>query len=105
LCYVRFSYQQLPDVWQRAEGVREMTFAFATCDVRMAMRFIKHFYPSIDKERIPKLTELIRTDVLRVMDPQWHDPCQIIHGDAYDSKHDSEISAAIQELKKAIEEG
>ena len=82
-----------------------MTFAFATCDVRRAMEFIKYFYPSIDKENIPKLTELIRGDVLRVMDPQFHDPCQIIRGNAYDSKHDSEIIAAIQELKKAIEEG
>lgn len=81
-----------------------MHLTFATCNVRTAMEFIRKFYPHLDEEKVPKLAELIRKDILRVTDSSLHGSCEIIRGNRFDSKHDSEISEAIQELQKVIEE-
>ena len=41
-------------------------------------------------------------DILRIQDPDFHQPCQIVGGKRYDSKHDSIINEAIQEFKDNV---
>ena len=80
-------------------------FTFATCEVPRAIDFIKKMYPDkeVSAEKMPKLMELIKQDVLRVQDPDFHRPCQIISGNNYDeSKHSNSVSEAISEFMKNV---
>jgi hypothetical protein len=84
-----------------------MGIVFATCNISNAIRFINSNYPDkkdLTQEDIPKLTNLIKDDVLRVQDPMMHNPCQIILGKKYIKKHDDAITEAIEELEKRLKE-
>ena len=69
---------------------------FATCEPKRALGFIQRFY-DVTAEDIPTLMDLIKQDKLRVLDPDFHSPCQIIMG-----KKGSDGDAG--ELKKALVE-
>lgn len=82
-----------------------MSIIFATCDVKKAMGFINKMYPShkdLIEEDIPQLVKLINRDVVRVQDPDFHQPCQIIEGRNYTKEYSVDIFDAISELKNAL---
>jgi hypothetical protein len=54
-------------------------FQFATCDTKRAYEFIKRFHDVTEAE-IADLLELIRQDKARVLDPDFHSPCQVVLG-------------------------
>jgi hypothetical protein len=58
---------------------------FATCEVNTGLMFINKMYPSCEdltKEDIPLLCNLLKDDILRVENPDFHQPCQIILGNS-----------------------
>lgn len=73
---------------------------FATCDWQVAMGFLQNLYPSkvIDFGGMPKLKKLVVEDVLRIQDPDFHKPCQIVRGNKYLDSHHDEVREAIQEF-------
>lgn len=78
---------------------------FATCEPKRALSFINYMYPDYQdftKDDIPILYDLISKDILRVQDPEFHQPCQIIAGNKYNSEYDNDISEAIDELKSNL---
>jgi len=80
-------------------------FCFATCDINRALVFINKMYPSykdLTKEDVPLLSGLIEKDVLRVQDPNFHQPCQIIAGNQYSKEYDAEINKAIEEFLASL---
>lgn len=79
---------------------------FASCQWNpYAKSFLQKMYPSkpVNDDEIPKLIDLINKDVLRIQDPEYHKPCQIIAGNKYQGEeHDSLIAEAIAELKRVF---
>jgi hypothetical protein len=53
-----------------------MSFAFATCDRKRALEFLKKLYPSsvVDDvdESVKDLLDIIEADEIRVCDPDYH---------------------------------
>lgn len=83
-----------------------MDIVFATCLPQMALEFINKMYPNrkdLIKEDIPLLYGLISKDVLRVQDPDFHQPCQIIAGNNYKG-NEVEVQQAVTEFQAKIEE-
>lgn len=76
------------------------SFMFATCDRRMALDFLKKQYPLRIVEDTPDsagpILDLVAADLIRVQDPDFHQPCQIVAGKAYDEDLASEILQACQ---------
>jgi len=60
-----------------------MSFAFATCERRRALEFLKKLYPSHRVEdaddSVKDLLDIIEADELRVCDPEFHSG-EIIEG-------------------------
>ena len=77
-----------------------MGFYFASCQPNMALGFIRKMYPSkkISWDDMPLLKVLIGEDILRVQDPDFHQPCQIIAGNKYQPERKQEVDAAVQEF-------
>jgi len=73
---------------------------FATCAPNSALAFIRQMYPNqkVEWEMMPLLEELIKQDILRVQDPNFHQPCQIVTGKNYRKEHDVQIQEAINEF-------
>lgn len=72
---------------------------------RFSVCFLQKMYPSrtIDDARIPKLIALINQDVLRIQDPDFHQPCQIVAGKNYvAATHDAAVNEAIEEFKREV---
>jgi hypothetical protein len=76
---------------------------FATCEVNRGLEFINKMYPSkadLTKDDVPLICELLSRDILRVQDPDFHQPCQVVAGTKYDQSRDTEeVNAAVQQLK------
>lgn len=74
-------------------------FMFATCDRRFALGFLRHEYPTRDLQDTPEsigpLLDLVSEDLIRVQDPAYHQPCQIVQGQQYDSSRHAEIMETI----------
>ena len=53
-----------------------MTFAFATCERRRALGFLKSLYPSSDvtdtEESAKDILDIIEADEMRICDPDFH---------------------------------
>lgn len=82
-----------------------MNLQFATCVPETALEFINKMYPNnedLTKDEIPELIDLIKRDILRVQDPNFHQPCQIVAGKKYQSSDDEEIGIAIDKFKELI---
>jgi len=82
-----------------------VSLQFATCVPKTALEFINQMHPNnedLTKDEIPELIDLIRRDILRVQDPNFHNPCQIVAGKKYQSSDDDEIGIAINKLKELL---
>jgi hypothetical protein len=81
-----------------------MSFYFATCDPRMAMDFMTKLYPykEVTKESISELLGLVEKDILRVQDPDFHKPAQVIAGNKYKPEHKAEVDSAIKQLRENL---
>jgi hypothetical protein len=79
---------------------------FATCAPNSALAFIRQMYPNqkVEWEMMPLLEELIKQDILRVQDPNFHQPCQIVPGNNYRKEHDGQIQEAINEFVANVHE-
>jgi hypothetical protein len=78
---------------------------FASCQWNpYAKSFIQQMYPSItiEDDKIPLLIDLINRDVLRVQDPNFHSPCQIVAGTNYQDSLTTEVHEAIEEFKREV---
>lgn len=81
-----------------------MAFQFATCDPSMALRFLRQIYPGkeVSETTIPKLMNLVKQDVLRIQDPDFHKPAQVVAGNSYVDSMRSEVNEAIEEFKVKV---
>jgi hypothetical protein len=83
-------------------------FSFASCDWNGfpgARNHIQKMYPNkvIDDTKISKLIDLINKDILRVQDPDCHQPCQIVQGTKFkEDEHQELVDAAIQEFVQNV---
>jgi len=89
------------------KGWDNMSIVFATCNLNMAIGFIDKMYPDradITASDIQLLSKLIKEDVLRVQDPDFHRPCQIVGDNKYDeATHSKDIEKALKEFKQVID--
>ena len=78
-----------------------MGFYFASCQPEFALRFIQKMYPdkTITWDDIPLLAALVSRDVLRVQDPDFHQPCQIVTSTKYKPEHKQEVDDALTEFR------
>lgn len=76
-----------------------MSFAFATCDRRNALGFLKKLYPSHRVEdtddSVKALLDIIEADELRVLDPDYHSG-QIIEGTHFRDDTAERATAALK---------
>ena len=76
-----------------------MSFAFATCDRRRALEFLKKLYPSClveDSETSVKdLLDIIEADEIRVCDPDFHGG-QIIKSTKWNDSTHARAAAALK---------
>lgn len=72
-----------------------MSFQFATCDRRFALEFLQREYPNRVIEDTPDsvglLLDLVAQDLIRVQDPKFHQPCQIVPGNKWDESRRGEV--------------
>ena len=80
---------------------------FATCEVGRAISFINNSYKSsaeLTPEDVPLLCDLLRRDIVRVLDPTFHGAAAIVLGTQGNMERDRiEIDAAVEQLKTALE--
>lgn len=78
-----------------------MSFAFATCERKRALEFLKKLYPSsvVDDtdESVKDLLDIIEADEIRVCDPDYHGGQIIQSGNWNDTTHERATAA----LKKS----
>lgn len=69
-----------------------MSFAFATCERKRALEFLKKLYPSsvVDDtdESVKDLLDIIEADEIRVCDPDYHGGQIIQSGNWNDTTHE-----------------
>ncbi|MBN8492368.1 MAG: hypothetical protein J0M00_13190 [Burkholderiales bacterium] len=72
-------------------------FQFATCDRQFALSFLRQSYPSRvvedTVENVGPLLDLIASDLIRVQDPNFHQPCQIVPGKRWAADRETEVVA------------
>lgn len=76
-----------------------MSFAFATCDRRSALEFLKKLYPSHvvedSDESVKSLLDIVEADELRICDPDYHGG-QIIQGHKWRDDTQERATAALK---------
>lgn len=76
-----------------------MSFAFATCDRRRALEFLKKLYPSSviedTEQSVKDLLDIIESDEIRVCDPDYHGG-QIIQSDNWNDTTHARATAALK---------
>jgi len=78
---------------------------FASCQWDpYAKSFLQKIYPSqvIDETKIPKLLDLLKEDILRIQDPDMHQPCQIVAGPHYNDSLKQRVAEALEEFKVEV---
>jgi hypothetical protein len=74
-----------------------MSFMFATCERHRALEFLKALYPSHvvedTKESWGRVLDCVERDEIRVQDPAFHDPCEIVPGTNWANAFQCEIIA------------
>jgi len=77
-------------------------FMFATCYRHMALRFLKQVYPNYVVEDAPEsagpLLDLVEKDIVRVQDPSYHRPAQIVPGTHWSEQNREAIVAICREF-------
>jgi len=74
---------------------------FATCQWSpWGELFLAKSYPhlNINFERLDKLKSLLDQDILRIQNPDFHNPAQIIQGTNYNQSHENMVDEAIKQL-------
>lgn len=81
-----------------------MGFSFATCEKNMAMRHLRLAYPNhiITEESVKDIMPWIIKDIVRIQDPEFHQPCQVIAGKNW--SEDKETRAKIENDFKRFHE-
>lgn len=78
-----------------------MSFAFATCERKRALEFLKKLYPSSvvedSDDSVKDLLDIIEADEIRVCDPDYHGGQIIQSGKWNDTTHERATAA----LKKS----
>lgn len=82
------------------------SFMFATCERKRALEFIQKMHPKAElhdtSESAGPLLDLVAADLIRVQDPNFHQPCQIVPGKNWDeSRRDEVIGMASKLLRSA----
>lgn len=76
-----------------------MSFAFATCDRRMALEFLQKLYPNTEvsdtDESVKDLLDIIQADEARICDPDFHSG-QIIFGENKKDDTAERLRAALE---------
>jgi hypothetical protein len=82
----------------------EMGFQFATRNREMAMHHLAKCYPSaeITDEVVAELMPLIEADVVRVQDPDFHQPAQIVPGTNWTEDRRAEVVSVCQRMHDAL---
>jgi hypothetical protein len=78
-----------------------MPFQFATCDRNSALAFLRKLYPSAalaDEGPTKELLDLVQADEVRVQDPDFHRPAEIVPGTKW--KEDAARRAEVVEVCK-----
>ena len=77
-------------------------FSFATCDKERAFHFIRKMYPdrNLTREYLFPLLKLVEKDIIRVQDPDFHQPCRIIEGTNFTSGSQYEVDVALNATLK-----
>ena len=78
---------------------------FATCEIDRALSFINKIYSNhedLTEDDVPHLAALINKDIIRVQDPDFHSPCQIIAGKQYNKRFDASIIQALEQFQEAL---
>lgn len=72
-------------------------FMFATSMRDMALGFIRYENPGKEIEDTPEsagpLLDLVQADVIRIQDPKFHQPCQVVPGMKWDESLRDEVIA------------
>lgn len=83
-----------------------MAFAFATCDRKRALGFLKSLYPSRIIQDTPEsagpLLDLVQLDIIRICDPGFHGG-QVIIGTNWDESRSAEVQSVCQKFHDAEE--
>lgn len=77
-----------------------MSFQFATCDRNFALLFLQQEYPTkiVDTTTVGPILNLIGEDLIRVQDPKYHQPCQIVPGNKWDEARRNEVLTLCQDV-------
>lgn len=67
-----------------------MRIQFATCERPRALEFLRKLYPSHPVEDTPEdagpLLDLVQADKLRIQDPGFHKPAQVVPGKKFNTR-------------------
>lgn len=80
---------------------------FATCDRRMALGFLQQAYPTCviedSADSAGPLLDLVEADVIRVQDPNFHQPTEIVPAKNWDaSRHDERVAVCAEFHRRAL---
>lgn len=83
-----------------------MGFMFATCDRRNAVRYLRKLYPASnftgDETFAADFMKLLEADVVRVQDPDYHQPSQVVPGTNYQTIDAAVVHAACVQLHEGM---
>lgn len=79
-----------------------MSFSFATCERARALTFLAQAYPSRTVRDTPDdagpLLDLVVRDVVRIQDPAFHQPPQVVPGKKWAESERVAVIAAAQQV-------
>lgn len=80
---------------------------FATCERHRALEFLQKQEPELNLTDSPEsagpLLDLVQADLIRVQDPAYHNPCQVVPGNNWDESRRSEVIAVWTAIKKGAQ--
>lgn len=80
-----------------------MSFMFATCDRKMALEFLKQYYPNHDitdtEESAKNILDITEKDIVRIPDPNFHRG-EIFPSNNYKEDMREDVLRIIQEFHK-----
>lgn len=77
-----------------------MEIQFSSCQDNYVLEFLKSGYPSseVTWEKLPKLREGIRKDIVRITDPSYH-PLALVTGSNYKDINKNEMMEIAKEIQ------
>ena len=84
-------------------------FQFATCDRKMALRFLQELYPekktriTEQAEEVKHVLNMVEKDMFRIPDPSMHGPrVAILPGKNWDEQQRRQVLNALQKMVEYI---